>query len=261
MGTLTGEVLCFGGPLSNLQALQALVGEASRRGVPSSNLICTGDVVGYGADPVACVALVRQLGCVVVAGNVERQLASGAGDCGCGFAPGSTCDRLSAGWYGHADSRVAPLARDWMEDLPDMAVFAYEGRRHAVVHGGLTDISRFLWPSSPDTDFALELAAIEAAAGPVDAVIAGHSGLAFERVVNGVHWINAGVIGLPSHDGRRQTRFATLDPDGARLHRLTYDVTGAVAAMRGAGLTQGYDTAMETGMWPSEDVLPHELRG
>ncbi len=33
-----------------------------------------------------------------------------------------------------------------------------------------------------------------------------------------------------------------------------------VAAMERAGLTQGYHSALRSGYWPSEDVLPPELR-
>jgi predicted phosphodiesterase len=260
LGTLTGDILCFGGPLSNLQALAALQGEAVRHGIAGRNMICTGDVAGYCAQPAETVALIRRMGAHVVAGNVEVQLASGAADCGCGFAPGSACDLLSGGWYAHAERAIDGAARDWMEDLPDMAVFAHEGRRYAVVHGGFTNIARFLWPTSSHTEFALELAAIQAAAGPVDGVIAGHCGVAFERDISGIHWINAGAIGMPPHDGRRQTRYVTLHPDGARVHALDYDVAGAVAAMHTAGLTQGYDRALETGIWPSEDILPKEMR-
>ena len=260
LGTLTGEVLCFGGPLSNFQALSALAGEAGRRGVAGRNLICTGDVTGYCAQPAETVALIRRMGAHVIAGNVEVQLATGASDCGCGFAPGSACDLLAGHWFAHTDSAIDGSARAWMEDLPDMAVFAHEGRRYAVVHGGFMNIARFLWPCSSHTEFALELAAIQAAAGPVDGVIAGHSGVAFDRDIGGIHWINAGSIGMPPHDGRRQTRYATLNPDGARIHALDYDVAGAVAAMQGAGLTQGYDRALETGFWPSEEILPKEMR-
>jgi len=34
----------------------------------------------------------------------------------------------------------------------------------------------------------------------------------------------------------------------------------AAEAMIAAGLTQGYETALLTGYWPSEDILPLELR-
>lgn len=260
LGTLRGEVWLFGGPTSNLHALDAFMRAAARRGIPGGRMICTGDVVGYGADPAACVARIRAAGTTVVAGNVERQLAVGAGDCGCGYDEGSVCDRLSAGWYGHAGTSIGREARDWMEALPDMAVFAHEGRRYGVVHGGLTDIARFLWPSSPGAEFGREITAIKAAAGPVDGVIAGHCGIAFERVVTGVHWINAGTLGLPPHDGRSQTRYVALSADGARIQRLSYDHGAAAAAMRAAGLVQGYEVALETGIWPSEEVLAMELR-
>ena len=91
-------------------------------------------------------------------------------------------------------------------------------------------------------------------------MICGHSGLAFERVIDGVSWINAGAVGMPPHDGRSQTRYCILGDQGARFERLEYDVVGAVRAMELAGLTQGYDKTLTTGIWPSEDVLPAQLR-
>lgn len=42
--------------------------------------------------------------------------------------------------------------------------------------------------------------------------------------------------------------------------RMNDVVHATAAAMRAAGLTQAYDTALETGWRPSESVLPPELR-
>ena len=260
LGAVEGHVMLFGGPYSNLPALDAAMSEADRRGIPPARRICTGDVVAYGAQPAACVARLRDLGVAVIAGNCERQLASGATDCGCGFAEGSTCDLLSAGWFAHADAAIDAADRHWMRDLPDMIVFRQGARRFAVIHGGATDIARFLWPMSPASDFDHEVAAITAAAGPVDAVIAGHSGVDFIRRVSDVLWINAGVIGMPPNDGHPATRFAILDQGEARIETLHYDHHHAARTMRDAGLTQGYDRALETGYWPSEEVLPPALR-
>lgn len=260
LGAIAGPVWLFGGVCSNLSALQAFLTEAERAGIGAGQMISTGDLVGYSAHAAEVVALARARGFAAIAGNVERQLAAGAGDCGCGFAPGSTCDRLSAGWYSHARHTLGAEALEWMAELPDMAVFSHEGRRYAVVHGGLTDISRFLWPSTPDEEFRQEIHAITAAAGPIDGVVAGHSGLAFQRMVDGVHWINAGSLGLPPHDGRAETRYAVLAADGVRVHRLTYAHEDEARAMRAAGLVQGYERTLETGIWPSEEVLPEALR-
>lgn len=261
IGELSGPVIVFGGPYSNLQALRAMRDEAGRLGIAASNVICTGDVVAYGADPAACVALVRDWGVTVVAGNVERQLAAGAPDCGCGFEEGSTCDRLSAGWFGHADAMIDAGARTWMGTLPDLVTFRHAGRRCVALHGGVTDIARFLWPVSPEADFAPELEALAGVCGAVDRVLAGHCGLGFTRRLGAVDWINAGAIGMPPNDGNRATRYLVLDADGrARIEPLAYDAETAAAAMRSAGLTQGYDGALISGLWPSEDVLPPVLR-
>ncbi|GGD34244.1 metallophosphoesterase family protein [Sinisalibacter lacisalsi] len=260
LGTLRGPVIAYGGTLANLAALGALLREAGRAGVPGDRLICTGDIVGIGGQPAECLAATRAYGHTVVAGNIERQLAAGAADSGSGYPPGSVARRIAAAWWRHTDRQVTAAQRDWMETLPDIAVFAHEGRRYAVVHGGGTAPARFLWPSTPAEVFAREIEAIAAAAGPVDAVIAGHAGLAFERDISGLRWINAGMIGLPPHDGRRGGRYLRLDADGARILRLEYDPAPAFAAMVAVGLTQGWDLALMTGRWPCTDMLPEALR-
>lgn len=260
LGRLDGPLLLFGGPYSNRQAFEALLAEAAARGIGAERMICTGDVVAYCARPAETVAAVRALGCAVVAGNCEVQLAANADGCGCGFEDGTACDLLSAGWYSYARRAVDGAARDWMGDLPDIVSFTHHGRRYAVIHGGVTDIARFVWPVSPEAVFADEVAAIAAAIGPVDAVIAGHCGVAFERSVAGVRWINAGVIGMPPNDGVPATRFATLQGGRARIETLVYDHAAAHADMQASGLTQGYHQALLSGFWPSEEVLPPDMR-
>ncbi|APX88723.1 diadenosine tetraphosphatase [Brevirhabdus pacifica] len=260
LGEITGSVLVYGGPYSNLQATSALMERADGLGIPPGRRICTGDVVAYGAGAAATVALVRARGGAVVAGNCERQLAEGAPDCGCGFDAGSACDLLSRGWYPHALAQTPADSRAWMADLPDAIVFYHEGRRIAVLHGGATDIARFLWPSTPDEGFRHERRVLEAETGPLDTIVAGHCGLAFRRRFDGLDWINAGVIGLPPHDGRAATRFATLDKGRVLFHRLEYDAQAARQAMEAAGLTQGYHATLTDGSWPSTDILPAEMR-
>ncbi|WP_299282079.1 metallophosphoesterase family protein [uncultured Tateyamaria sp.] len=257
LGVLDGPVLIFGGPYSNLQATQAVLAEVrARRATP----ICTGDVAAYCARPVETIAAIRASGCAVVSGNCEVQLASDAPDCGCGFEAGTTCDMLSVGWYGFARAQVSKSDRDWMAHLPDVVTFHHQSARYGVIHGGVRDVARFLWSSSPASNLEDEWDALEAQIGPVDHILAGHSGIAFDRPLRRGRWINAGVIGMPPHNGCAATQFAVLDQGRATFHVLPYDVAGAAADMRSAGLTQGYHTTLETGYWPSEDVLPPDLR-
>lgn len=260
LGTIEGTVLLFGGPYSNVQATQAVLAQAKLRGIAAGNMICTGDVVAYCAEPVQTVAALRMAGVTVVAGNCEKQLAARALDCGCGFEDGSACDLLSAGWFGFANAQVTEQDRAWMARCPDVVSFNHHGARYGVIHGGATDIARFMWSSTPEEIFDAEWEALEASIGPVDHVIAGHSGIPFVRELARGLWINAGVIGMPSNDGRSQTRYALLRSGVVTFEDLTYEVDAAVSAMRRAGLTQGYHSALQSGYWPSEDILPSDLR-
>lgn len=52
---------------ANLEALQAVLEDAEQQGV--THYVCTGDVVGYNADPKACLKMVRNLKCKIVQGN------------------------------------------------------------------------------------------------------------------------------------------------------------------------------------------------
>ncbi|MCU4158702.1 radical SAM protein [Acidiphilium sp. AL] len=248
-------VLAFGGSYSNLQATEALLAAADRHGIPPARIICTGDVIAYGADPRATLDRLRGAGVAIVMGNCEEQLAAGAADCGCGFVSGSACDRLSAAWFDFAAARITDEARRFMAMLPRRIDLIIGGRRLAIVHGAPSRINRFLFASDDDAGFAAEIAL----AG-TDGVIGGHCGLGFTRIVGGRIWHNAGAIGLPANDGTSRGWYSILTPrrDGFSLavHPLGYDYRAAAAAMRAAGLPEDYADAIETGIWPSFDILP-----
>ncbi len=254
-----GPVLIFGGPYSNLQATEALFTEAVRLGIPPRRMICTGDVVAYGADPAATLDRVIESGCVTIAGNCEESLAAGEADCGCGFAEGSACDLLSRSWFPYAAARIGPAHRQWMAALPQRAVLSIGGRRLAVLHGGATETSRFLFASAED-----EVLAAEIAATGCDGVIAGHCGMPFIRRVGAGLWLNAGAVGMPADDGTPRAWFAVLTPEhdgvAVSLRPLAYDHAAATAAMRAARLPEGYAAALGSGIWPSCDVLPEAER-
>lgn len=252
---MDAPLLCFGGPYSNRQALEALLAEAARLCIPPARMLCTGDVVAYCADPTATLDLMIAAGIPTVMGNCEESLAEGAADCGCGFEAGSACDLLSRGWFAHADRQVTPVHRAWMAALPRRIDVTLAGRRLAAIHGGATSINRFLFASTPDATLAGEIAEMGA-----EGVIAGHCGLPFTRLVEGRLWHNAGAIGMPAHDGTPRAWFSLLtpSPEGLRIehHAFAYDHAAAARAMRDAGLADGYAAALETGLWPSEDALP-----
>jgi len=257
--TLDGPLLFFGGPYSNLEATRAVLAEAERRRIAMDRVICTGDVVAYGADASETVDLVRRAGIRVVMGNCEEQLAAGAGDCGCGFAPGSACDRLSAAWFAHAEASLGADERAWMAGLPrriDITI-RQSGLTLAVVHGSLSEINRFVFASTPESGKALDLVR-----SGVDGIVAGHCGLPFTQVVDGRLWHNPGVVGLPANDGTARAWFSVVsaasEPRTLTIEHacFSYDHPSAASRMRAAGLPDAYADTLSTGLWPNCDVLP-----
>ena len=255
LGILSGRVLVGGGAYGNIQALEAFDRLARDMGIAAGHVIHNGDIAAYCADAEACCDLAGSRGWHAIKGNVEARLAQGAADCACGFATGGACDALAARWYAHIDRTLGPGHRRWMAGLPDHLRFTLAGRTFTVVHGAPRQMNRFMFASLAQTGFAAELDA----AGS-DAVIAGHTGIAFTRLIDRRAWINSGAIGMPANDGTRRVWALLLEPAGnaVTLRHLAfdYDSRTAAARLRAVGLPEGYAVALETGLWPSLDVLP-----
>lgn len=252
---MDGPVLVFGGPYSNLEATEAVLAEAARRGIPPRRILCTGDIVAYGADAVATLELIRRAGIPAIMGNCEESLGSGAGDCGCGYAAGSACDLMAVEWYAHAQRSLDDAQRAWMAALPGRLDISLAGKRLAVVHGSPRQINRFVFASTPAAVKREELDAARC-----DGVIGGHCGIPFTEILGGRLWHNSGAIGMPANDGTPRLWFSVLAPveDGIAVEHvaLGYDHRRAAAKMRAARLPEGYAAALESGLWPSCDVLP-----
>jgi predicted phosphodiesterase len=257
LGLLESPLLIFGGPYGNLSATTALRAVAEQRGIPSEHIICTGDLVAYCAEPEETVCLLRDWGVQVIMGNCEQSLANRAIDCGCGFETGSTCSALSTQWFRYVDKKISDVNRRWMSELPQTLTFKLAGRQLAVVHGGVSQINRFLFASTSAADKLDELNLVVPG---IDGLIAGHCGIPFGQIVSGKAWLNAGVIGMPANDGTQDGWYLLIEAVGEQLkahwHRLSYPAELTRQTMLRAGLTSGYADTIINGLWPSEDVLP-----
>ncbi len=255
IGTLTGKVLLYGGVYSNLQALEKLKSIAETAGIPPENCICTGDVVGYCAQPEETVQLYKIWGTHGIAGNVEKQLSDGAEDCGCDFREGSRCDSFSQLWYPYAQSKLTKNSLEVLADLPDHITFYYAGKKATVVHGSYHHISEFIFKSTPwekkQTNFE------ETGS---DLIIAGHCGLPFNSQKDSKLWLNPGVIGMPANDGNTEVWYAILDDsDGSfqfEHHTFAYNYKLTSELMNNGLLPEEYARTIVTGIWDNTEILP-----
>lgn len=259
LGNFTEPVLICGGAYGNLQALEALAALRGSLGVSDAHVIHTGDAVAYCADTEACVQFMAARGWHAIKGNVEEQIASGGPDCGCGYEAGSACDMASVRWYAHALKTLSAHSKQWMADLPGQLTFSIGGISARVVHGSVSQTNRFMFASLSDAEFNRELDQAN-----TDLVIAGHAGIPFTRVVSRRCWHNSGALGMPANDGTSRIWASVLKPeqDGISVthHAFEFDARTAADRIRAQGLPAGYAAALETGLWPSLDVLPEAER-
>ena len=255
IGTLKGPVLVFGGVYSNLQALQKMMEIAHSLQISAQNIICTGDIVAYCAQPEACVQAVKDWGVHVIAGNVEIQLRDGETDCGCNFDEGSRCDLFSRKWYPYAQAHLSPNAIEWMRQLPHHLRFQYAQKEGYVLHGSYFDTSEFIFRSTP---WSTKMANFDATQAHI--ILSGHCGLPFTHQNQAHVWANAGVIGMPANDGTPRVWYMLMDETNNepvfRHIPFEYDHHTAAQEMEQKHLPREYSATLRSGVWDNCDILP-----
>jgi len=263
LGNISGKLLLFGGVYSNLQALEQLVQLSKEMGIPSENCICTGDIIGYCAQPEETIQLFRNWGARSIMGNVEQQLFKGEEDCGCDFAPGSSCDGFSKRWYPFAQRELSKESITWMGQLPEHLSFEMTNRKVMVVHGSYNHISDFIFRSTPES---IKKASFSNSKS--DVIVAGHCGLPFHQKIQEKIWLNPRVVGMPANEGLSRVWYLILEDEGEILkyahHHFEYDYISAHNCMIENELPRGYADSIITGLWDNMEILPleeRELRG
>ena len=254
-GDITGKLLIFGGIYSNLQALQALIEVSRVLNIPAENSVCTGDIVGYCAQPEETVQLFREWGARSIAGNVELQLFEGAENCGCDFTEGSRCDGFSKLWYPFAQGSLSMESVRWMGELPKHLSFRYAGKKVTVLHGSVENVSEYIFESTSKEVKLKNFYDTES-----DVILAGHSGLPFHEEVGDKLWLNAGVIGMPANDGTQRVWYLILEQVDGKLicthHYLEYDADKSNKLMQQNNLPIEYAHTLLSGLWDNMEILP-----
>jgi diadenosine tetraphosphatase ApaH/serine/threonine PP2A family protein phosphatase len=230
---------------ANIVALDAVLAAVGR----VDGIWQLGDVVGYGPEPDAVVARLREVGAVGVRGNHD------AAACG-----GSEIDwfnpeaRRAMEWTRRA---ISPASVAWLSSLPERATI--EGCD--LVHGSPREP---LWEYITSVPVArANLALLESPIGlhghthipvafvdddgRVDVVGPGReSGL---ELRGRPALVNPGSVGQP-RDGDPDASYMILDPGAGSVtwHRVRYDVAAVQDSMRAAGLPASLSSRLSVGL-------------
>ena len=96
-------------------------------------------------------------------------------------------------------------------------------------HGSPRDDDEILTRVSSDERFRAALEGVEERL-----VVGGHTHVQFERVVDGIRFVNAGSVGMP-YEGKQGAFWALLDGEDVDFRHTPYAVDAAAAAIRASG--------------------------
>jgi predicted phosphodiesterase len=220
----------------NRQAFEAVLADVATAG--ADELWCLGDLVGYGADPNACVDLAREHAAVCLAGNHDLAVT--------GALP---LDEFSRG---------AEIAARWTQEVIEEEHLAYLASLEPA--GAAEGIGLYhASPRDPIWEYVLSALLAEMCfdVAPERICLIGHSHVALsfvrregeiatgerrqggvEAAVGAGEWLlNPGSVGQP-RDGDPRAAWLLLDTaaGSAAWRRIDYDVAGAAAAIRRARL-------------------------
>jgi predicted phosphodiesterase len=222
---------------ANLSALATVLERMDEAGVDT--LLSVGDVVGYGAAPSECIALLRERGAIVVKGNHDAACVDELDERA--FNPYA---RAAVAW---TRSVLSSEERRWIKGLPMVATLEHCQVAHGTLHR----------PELFDYIFSLSDAdpSLEEMSRPVCFVGHSHIPLTVMRFVDEPGrtaytcdaeidlsetvraLINVGSVGQP-RDENPETAYALFDSNEQRasILRAPYDIEAEVARIARAGL-------------------------
>jgi protein phosphatase len=216
----------------NIDALWALDQELERRGEKYERIVVLGDLVDYGAAPLACVDWVRRHAHHVVRGNHDHALATATS---CHSLPPLAL--VAAAMRELARPAFDAETLDFLRRLPVRLSLTIDGRRSELFHATPQD-SLFGYVPVDATDQAwLDL--IGPLADVETLVLVGHTHRPFTRRVGKATLANPGSLGQP-RDGDPRGSYAVLRDGRVELRRLEYDVERAVGRVHKLPLRREY---------------------
>jgi predicted phosphodiesterase len=235
---------------SNRQALESVLEAIEETGI--ERLWCLGDVVGYGADPDACTALVREHCELSLVGNHDL----------------AVLDELDTATFSETAAEAVGWTREHAEEKT--MEFLRAGKPAMSRDGfGLFHAS----PRDPIWEYVLSFEQAEAGLDALEEKVGliGHShiSLFFTRplearpshiqgsqasegarldLTSGAWLLNPGSVGQP-RDGDPRAGWLELDTEEltARYHRVPYDTGAAGAAILAAGLPAALAERLQVG--------------
>jgi len=239
----------------NLPALRGVLADIDERANIDA-IYHLGDLTGYAPWPNEVVGLLHERAIPGIAGNYDSTVATGYKHCGC-RADSPHEEELSHLSYEWTLSHVTPETKKYLASLPfriDIRPFGghLSGPTVTLIHGNQT--LNTVYVTEDRADAFLEKMARDVAARAEDVICFGHTHKPWQRVVDGIQFINMGSVGRPKDgDWRACYVLLSVEPSAAHVEfvRVPYDIDEAVRAIRASELPDEFADVLKSGGAPA----------
>ena len=239
---------------ANLHALDAVLDDIDKCDNVDA-IYHLGDLVGYSAFPNDVVHRVRSRAIAGVAGNYDSTVGTDYKHCGC-KSESVRQEELAHISFEFTKRVITPGTKTYLASLPfslDLRPLGghLSGPRLMLVHGTST-LNTLYWTEDRSDAFCLKMAeSIGLKSG--DMIAFGHTHKPWHREISGIHFVNTGSVGRPK-DGDARAGYVVVelgvDEPRVQFMRVAYDVDGAVAGVRAAGLPEDFADFLRSGGHP-----------
>ena len=239
---------------SNLPALEAVLEDIDRRDDVDA-IYHLGDLVGYAPWPNEVVALLKERGITGIAGNYDSTTATDYPHCGC-KADSPRGEELSHLSYEWTREHVTAETKRFLGALPFRMDLrprgGHKSRPQLVLVHGTPTLNTLYWTEDRPDSFASKMAKA-AGAREGDLIAFGHTHKPWDRLVEGVHFVNTGSVGKPK-DGDWRASYALVEADerieNVQFVRVEYDLERAVEGVLGSDLPNEFADQLKAGGTP-----------
>lgn len=242
---ITQPFAVFSDVHGNLPGLQAILADVDRRGL--ADVLCLGDLVGYGPWPNEVATLVRERGIPTLMGNYDQGIGFATGDCGCVYMTDEQRieGAVSLAW---TDAVASKETRTFLRGLEDRFLLETPAGELLAVHGSPRRINEYLFEDRPERAMARM-----AEENRYRAILFGHTHVPYARVVaygaagETTLFVNVGSAGRPK-DGDWRVCYALIDPAklsagaaAVEFVRVPYDYERLTEALTATDLITSFE--------------------
>lgn len=188
--------------------------------------VIAGDLCLNGPRPRQTLEMVRELGCPVIQGNVDAEVANGAPDKG-------PKKRTTVSW---TREEIGQSGIDYLAGLPFSQRIAGPEDDLLIVHANPLNLDDAIFPNAPDSDLQRLLGGLD---DEIGALAFGHLHIAYTRRWRQLLLADVASCGLPRDEDLRAAYGILTGQNGAwqaEIRRVAYDVEAMVKQIKTCGM-------------------------